>query len=85
MKHSKITNRTDRLLAIDFINTALDNGLQFIHVSDKQISDQYKANRFGISHKRDGKFNGLDVLAIGFDCLGNATVLTKDRSILQLF
>lgn len=84
MKQSKIENKLDRLLAIDFINTALINESQCISVSDRSIALSYQANRYGISHKRNGKFKSYNILAMCVDCLGNPAILTTDRTVLQL-
>lgn len=78
-KHKKITQYYEIKMVRDFIETARQNGMTGLNVSDLALSIELKTYQC-----RSGKMHGMDVLASAHDGLGNVTVLTTDHRVLQL-
>ena len=77
-RHSEIKGSENRILTIEFLNSLLDGGFTNLSVSDRSLSLSYH-----IAHLRGGKYKTLPVFATGVDELGNITVLTADKRVLQ--
>jgi hypothetical protein len=73
-------------LTLDWINLSNDNGLQFIRVADYALAKSLR-----LTHLRSGKIpagaskegKGIEVLAYGFDELGNVCALLKNGQTRQ--
>jgi hypothetical protein len=77
-RHSEIKGSENRILTIEFLNSLLDGGFTNLSVSDRTLALSYR-----IAHLRGGKYKTLPVFATGVDELGNITVLTADKRVLQ--
>ena len=73
MTNAKLTSITE-----DFIKTALTNDFTYIGVHDSGLYNKYRVK--GVRQIRLYK----EVLAFGYDTLGNKTIVTPEGTIIQL-